>query len=120
MKPEAIKSYLDALGAGLQPLAEKLGTGAEKLFQYALARNYAEATFDGVIAVACVGVLYTTAKNIRRWFDADRPEFGIPAVIASILAIICGPAALYDLLCRLLSPEYSTLQDLFKLLHGAS
>lgn len=116
MNPEQLKEYIGVLKEALEPLAQKIGQTSEAVFAMAMRRNYAIAVFDTAVVIAWIVAFAVVVRTFRRWADSEWAEgIFIIGLFGGLLFTVFAGISFYDAVMRFVSPEFSTMEDLVKL-----
>jgi hypothetical protein len=119
MNEQQLEKYFKILNDGLSSLLVKLQLSAEKLFEWGIRKNYAEAYTDLFTILICAAAVWFGVRLLWKRVGEEYVEFLV--VLSCIVALFAVPICIsvgHDAIMRFVAPEYMTLQDFVKLVNG--
>jgi hypothetical protein len=119
MTPETIKQIQEAL----TPLAQKLGQGAEKVFELAIKQNYVYAA-QGAVFIVFTAVSSLVYYKFCKWGRKKKgsytnfyhhdwaPIIGWLGAVILAFCVVISIATIGGIIGRLINPEWYAIRDL--------
>lgn len=123
MNPDNIRNTIQAVIDGFTPLAQKLQVPLEKLFSWAVVQNYVIAIVLILVLLILFPILWWGVFKLKKFCIKLKDERGDPdenpmmGFYTALSFLIVGtaigtPLIVYNILSRLLNPEYMALLDI--------
>jgi len=122
MNEQQLDKWFKTLTDGLTALMGKMQMSAEKLFEWGLKNNYAEACFSGFVIFLAILALWAVYKFWSSDFPKNNEDgMGFFVFVSAFVTISASATILIcarDIVFRLISPELSTLKDFAQIIGG--